>query len=61
MIAAKDQWGIPYDVAQDDGSVARAYHVARLPTVIVIGADGRVRHASTGSASSADIGRWIRD
>jgi peroxiredoxin len=61
IVTAKERWGIPYDVAQDDGSVARAYNVSRLPTVIVIGADGVVRHASTGAASSDDIGRWIRD
>jgi thiol-disulfide isomerase/thioredoxin len=60
VVAAKEQWGIPYDVAQDDGSVARAYHVSRLPTVIVIGADGVVRHAATGAATSEDIARLIR-
>jgi thiol-disulfide isomerase/thioredoxin len=61
VVAAKEQWGIPYDVAQDDGTVARGYHVSRLPTVIVVGADGVVRHAGTGAASSDEIGRWIRE
>lgn len=61
LLAAKEHWGIPYDVAQDDGSVARAYNVSRLPTVIVINKDGVIRHSTTGSASSDDIGRWIRE
>jgi thiol-disulfide isomerase/thioredoxin len=59
VVAAKNGWGIPFDVAQDDGSVARGYKVSRLPTVIVIGADGVVRHVSTGGASPNEIGRWI--
>jgi thiol-disulfide isomerase/thioredoxin len=61
VLAAKNDWGIPFDVAQDDGSVARAYKVSRLPTVIVIGADGVVRHVTTGTASPSEIGRWIKD
>jgi len=60
-LAAKNAWGIPFDVAQDDGSVARAYKVSRLPTVIVIGADGVVRHATTGGASPGEIARWIAE
>jgi len=60
-LAAKNGWGIPYDVARDDGSVARAYEVSRLPTVIVIGRDGVVRHVTTGSASSSEIERFIGD
>jgi thiol-disulfide isomerase/thioredoxin len=59
VVAAQSGWGIPFDVAQDDGSVAREYKVSRLPTVIVIGADGVVRHVSTGGASASEIGRWI--
>jgi peroxiredoxin len=60
-VRAKDRWGIPYAVARDDGSVARAYKVSRLPTVIVIGKDGVVRHVTTGGASSSEIGRWIAE
>lgn len=61
ILSAKKDWGIPFDVAQDDGSIARAYGVSRLPTVIVIGADGIVRHVTTGAMSSDEIGRRIRD
>jgi thiol-disulfide isomerase/thioredoxin len=60
-VSAQRSWGIPYDVARDDGSVARAYHVSRLPTVIVIDGNGVVRHVTTGGASSDEIERWIRD
>jgi hypothetical protein len=35
--------------------------VSRLPTIIVIGADGVVRHVTTGGASSSEIARLIRD
>ena len=59
IVAAKDGWGIPYDVARDDGSVARAYKVSRLPTIVVIGGDGVVRHVTTGGASSSEIGRLL--
>lgn len=60
-VAAKDGWGIPFDIARDDGSVARAYKVSRLPTVIVIGSDGVVRHVTTGSTSSREIARLINE
>lgn len=60
-VAAKREWGIPFDVAHDDGSVARAYRVSRLPTVVVIGADGVVRYTTTGSASPSTIARYLRD
>jgi thiol-disulfide isomerase/thioredoxin len=58
-LAAKNAWGIPFDVAHDDGTVSRAYKVSRLPTVIVIGGDGIVRHVTTGGASPGEIGSWI--
>ncbi len=61
IVAAKDGWGIPYDVARDDGSVARAYKVSRLPTVIVIGRDGVVRHVATGGASPREIERVLEE
>jgi peroxiredoxin len=58
---AKERWHIPYDVALDDGSVQRGYRVSLLPTVIVIGRDGVVRHATTGVPSSKDLDDWIRE
>lgn len=56
---AKERWQIPYDVAHDDGSVSRNYKISLLPTVIVIGPDGTVKHASPGAPSAADLARWV--
>jgi thiol-disulfide isomerase/thioredoxin len=58
-LAIKQRWGIPYDVALDNGSVARDYNVKLLPTVVVIGPDGIVRHASTGVPSKGELESWI--
>jgi cytochrome c biogenesis protein CcmG/thiol:disulfide interchange protein DsbE len=58
---AKERWGIPYAVAVDDGSVSRGYHVSLLPTVVVIGRDGMVRHTTTGVPSQADLDGWLAE
>jgi peroxiredoxin len=58
---AKERWGIPYAVAVDDGSVSRGYHVSLLPTVVVIGRDGVVRHTTTGVPSRAELREWIAE
>ena len=58
---AKDRWAIPYDVALDDGSVSRGYKVSLLPTVVVIGRDGMVRHTTTGVPSTDELDRWIAE
>jgi thiol-disulfide isomerase/thioredoxin len=58
---AKERWHIPYDVALDDGSVQRGYKVSLLPTVVVIGPDGIVRHATTGVPSSGQLDAWIAE
>jgi thiol-disulfide isomerase/thioredoxin len=58
---AKTHWGIPYDVALDDGSVSRGYKVSLLPTVVVIGRDGMVRHTTTGVPSTDELDRWIAE
>ncbi|HEY3499231.1 MAG TPA: TlpA disulfide reductase family protein [Polyangiaceae bacterium] len=57
----KQRWGIPYSVALDNGSVARDYNVSLLPTLVVIGRDGLVRHTSTGVPSKAELERWIAE
>lgn len=57
----KATWGIPYDVALDNGSVARDYDVSLLPTVVVIGPDGLVRHTSTGVPSKSELERWLAE
>ena len=58
---AKQRWQIPYDVALDDGSVQRGYRVSLLPTVVVIGRDGTVRHSTTGVPSSQELDAWIAE
>jgi len=58
---AKEHWGIPYPVALDDGSVSRGYHVSLLPTVVFIGRDGIVRHATTGVPSQSELASWIAE
>ncbi len=60
-LKAKERWGIPYAVALDDGTVARGYQVSLLPTVIVIGRDGMVRHTTTGVPSSSELASWIAE
>jgi peroxiredoxin len=54
-------WGIPFDVAIDDGSVSRAYAIRMLPTLIYIDAQGVVRHTHTGVASSSEIEGWLNE
>lgn len=58
---AKERWHIPYDVALDDGSVQRGYKVSLLPTVVVIGRDGVIRHTTTGVPSSRELDEWITE
>ncbi|HET9953608.1 MAG TPA: TlpA disulfide reductase family protein [Polyangiaceae bacterium] len=58
---AKQSWPIPYDVALDDGSLSRAYDIKVLPTFVLIGADGRVKHVSTGAASESTLESWLSD
>ena len=57
----KERWGIPYPVALDNGSVARDYNVSLVPTLVVIGRDGLVRHSTTGVPSKAELERWIAE
>ncbi|HEV8549450.1 MAG TPA: TlpA disulfide reductase family protein [Polyangiaceae bacterium] len=58
---AKERWGIPYAVALDDGSVSRGYKVSLLPTVVIIGRDGVVRHTTTGVPSKRELERWLAE
>jgi thiol-disulfide isomerase/thioredoxin len=60
-LRAKERWGIPYDVALDDGTVSRGYDVSLLPTLVVIGRDGMVRHTTTGVPSRSQLEGWIRE
>lgn len=57
----KREWGIPYDVAVDDGSMSKAYGIEVLPTFVLIDGEGIVRHVSTGAPSASEIDRWLRE
>jgi thiol-disulfide isomerase/thioredoxin len=60
-LRVKQDWGIPYDVAHDDGSVAKGYDIEVLPTFILIGKDGIVRRVSTGVASPKEVTGWLSE
>ena len=49
-----DQHGGPWPVAVDDGSLAAAADVKRIPTVVIVDAEGRV-HWTKSDASTAAI------
>lgn len=55
------QWQIPYDVAHDDGRFARSYGITLLPTFVLIDAEGRIRHVSTGAPRPADVEGWLAE
>jgi peroxiredoxin len=57
--AARTEWGIPYPVALDDGSVARGYAVSLLPTVILIDKHGKVRRSVAGVPSKSELDEFL--
>jgi len=59
--AVKRAWKIPYPVIHDDGRVARLYKISLLPTIIVIDAEGRVRHVFTGMPRRSTLEGWLSD
>ncbi|MFZ5897195.1 MAG: TlpA family protein disulfide reductase [Myxococcota bacterium] len=60
-LRVKSDWSLPYDVALDDGRVAKGYGIEVLPTFVLIGKDGTVRHVATGAVSPSDIDRWLSE
>jgi peroxiredoxin len=56
---ARAEWGIPYPVALDDGSVARAYGVSLLPTVVLIDKHGKVRRSVAGVPSKRELDEFL--
>jgi peroxiredoxin len=61
-LRVKREWGIPYDVVRDDGKrVTSAYQVEVLPTLVLVGADGKVRHVSTGAPSASQLDSWLTE
>ena len=58
---AARSWGIPYDVAVDDGSFARSYQISRLPTILLVSAEGKVIHNATGGLSRDRLESWLSE
>jgi peroxiredoxin len=52
---------IPYPIVSDDGSVGELYKVEALPTLVVIGRDGRIRRSFIGYTSQRTLERAIAD
>jgi peroxiredoxin len=59
--SAAESWGIPYEVAWDDGRVTLAYDISMLPTVIVVDGEGRVAHVGNGAPDAEDLEDWLAD
>ncbi len=55
-----------YTLLMDGDAVAQAYKVVMLPTLYVIGRDGRILHAERGYRETAEdelpllVERWLR-
>ncbi len=52
---------IPYPVVADDGSVGELYKVEALPTLVVIGRDGRIRSSFIGYTTQHTLDKAIGD
>jgi thiol-disulfide isomerase/thioredoxin len=52
---------IPYPIVVDDGQVGGLYKVEALPTLVVIGRDGRIRSSFIGYTTQRTLDRAIRD
>jgi thiol-disulfide isomerase/thioredoxin len=60
-IGLHQAWGIPFSIALADSAFASNYQIKVLPTVIVLDADGRVRHVTTGSTRASTIDGWLEE
>lgn len=56
---ARANWGIPYPVALDDGSVSRGYAVSLLPTVVLIDKHGKVQRSVAGVPSKRELDEFL--
>lgn len=57
---AAERFGITYDVAIGTREMVGAYDVSTLPTTVVVGPDGAVRHVTVGTMDQRDLLRAIR-
>jgi thiol-disulfide isomerase/thioredoxin len=54
-------WAIPFSVALADAQFSSNYQIKVLPTIIVLDAEGRVRHVTTGATRGSTIDGWLED
>ncbi len=57
--AAARDWGFPCDVGHDDGRFSRDYGIAVLPTMILLDAEGNVKHVATGAVGLNRLEGWL--
>lgn len=57
---AAKRFGITYDVAIGTAGMVSAYDVRTLPTTVVVGPGGRVRHVTVGTMDGEDLIRATR-
>lgn len=60
-MALHSAWGIPFPVALADSAFAADYQIKAFPTVIVLDAEGRVRHVTTGTTRASTLDGWLED
>ena len=54
-------WGIPFDIALGDQRFSADYRITSLPTIIVIDAEGKVRHVTTGVTLGSTVDKWLTE
>jgi thiol-disulfide isomerase/thioredoxin len=59
LAAASARLGVTYDVLEATSTVVRDWKVSSFPTTFVIGRDGQIKAARTGSLSKEDLGALV--
>ena len=52
---------VPYPVVVDDGHVGGQFKVEALPTLMVLGRDGRIRQSFVGYTAESTLSKALRD
>jgi thiol-disulfide isomerase/thioredoxin len=60
-VAVRRNWGIAFPIVLADAAFSAAYRIKVLPTIIVLDAEGRVRHVTTGVTRASRIDGWLED
>lgn len=59
--AVKSDWQLPFDVLLGDSAFSSNFGIKVLPTIIVIDAEGRVAHVTTGVTRASKIDGWLAE